>query len=191
VWTSTIEGHAARRRLAIQGRLVTREISTRSFQKTPHREVFSDAIHRTPASKTSGISNGLPGAKDPKGTGGSNPLCSRSESLRTIAIVASRRGDIRHPLHEPNRLPDKKGTASGERRSESRLNDLQRCLTQVTEQNQRASQQRGDQQYNHARPMKTPGFMANGTVAALLAPSLETHECQRANATAPSALCTW
>ncbi len=69
--------------------------------------------------------------------------------------------------------------------------DLHLCLTQVTEQNQRASKQPDEQQYNDARPKKTPGFMASGTVAALFAPSLKAHECQRANATAPSALCTW
>jgi hypothetical protein len=71
----------------IQGRLVTREMSTRPFQEKRHREVFSDTIHCTAPPKNERISNGLPGAKDPKGTGGSNPLCSSNESVRTAGPV--------------------------------------------------------------------------------------------------------
>jgi hypothetical protein len=51
--------------------------------KKPCREVFSDAIHRNDRAENEWISTSLPGAKYPKGTGGSNPLCSSNEALRT------------------------------------------------------------------------------------------------------------
>jgi hypothetical protein len=42
--------------------------------RKPHREAFSDAIHQPGRAENEPISNGLSGAKEPKGTGGSNPL---------------------------------------------------------------------------------------------------------------------
>jgi hypothetical protein len=52
-----------------------------------HRKVVSDAIHRHGRAENELISNGLPGAKDPKGTGGSNPFRSSNEALRTVGPV--------------------------------------------------------------------------------------------------------
>jgi hypothetical protein len=63
---------------------VSQEISTRSLPKKPPREVFSDAIHRHGRAENERISNALPGAKDSKRTGSSNPHRSSNEPLGTV-----------------------------------------------------------------------------------------------------------
>ena len=78
--------------------------------KKKAREVFSDAIHRHSRGEKQRISNCLPRAKYPKGTGGSNPLCSTNEALRTVragswhprifdAVAAYPRGAYVRSLH--------------------------------------------------------------------------------------------
>jgi hypothetical protein len=61
---------------------------------------------------------------------------------------------------------------------------------EVSEQGQRAGQQRRGRHQNEARRAPTPGLMADGGMAAVVAMGLEAHDAQRADATAPPAFST-
>jgi len=69
----------------VHGRLVSHEIFNAVIsERTPQRSFLRRDSPHGPA-ENERILNGLPGAKDPKETGGSNPLRSSNEALRTVS----------------------------------------------------------------------------------------------------------